>query len=1027
MEQIFSLLFFVGALASIVWGFVIIRLNPKSNINQTYLFICIALSIWSMGFAMSNSESSVEQVLLWRRFSAIGWTSIFSFILHFFLLIANQEYDYKLDKSQYLLYIPAIINLYIFAFSNKMAMVQYNFVKIEYGWTNLAVNNHWDIFFYFYYVSYMLISIIIVWKWGRKTKDKIKARQSKIMLITIVITSIIGGYVDLAANSFLTKPIPQMAPLFIILPVWTMYYSAKQHNILSVKKIKDEELIISSEQEKQIFNSFAIGIVLIGILSFIFEFNSAKSLNIGDGRTSLLKSSLFIVLGISIFLIQRIRKESLREKLTNIILVASIPVVSFQFLNYSAITVWAYSLCIIISSILFNKRVLLISATVVAMITQRLVWILRPEANVIVDRFDFTLRLLIIFVAFLLCRFINKVYIERLKENNYQMAFQNLVSDITLDLVGFTQENSYDKLSHLLEKKGKFFKVDRTYIFTINHNNDTMTYSNEWCDFEIEQEVGTIEDIPIEVFPWWIEQLESKKMVYISDVDDMPKEAKAEQEQLQRQGVKSLISVPITRKGKIHAFIGMDSVIEKKTWSKEHIEMIKIVANILSNVLTPVQIDKETKFRAYNDSLTKLPNRYLFNDKLNHAINLSKRSKEFIAVMFIDLDGFKAVNDTIGHEGGDILLKQVADALSKAIRNTDVVARFGGDEFLIMITNIKDYDEITNIADKIMKIFVDRFKINGNEYIITASAGIATYPFDGEDSNSLIKNADIAMYRAKEEGKNQYILCTKDMREKLIVEMALSNDIYSALRNDEFIVYYQPQIDPLKNKIVGLEALVRWNHPTRGLLSPEVFIPIAEKNNLINSLGEWVLKTACIQIKKWQDIGIPLLKVAINLSAVQIMNPKIVDVINDIIKKTRLDPRYICLEITESIAIKETDYVTDVLNELKKLGVSIAIDDFGTEYSSLTRLKLLPIDLIKIDMQFVQGIECSEKDKAIIMVIISLAHKLNLSVLAEGVETKNQLDFLVQEHCDIVQGYYYYKPMDGTQMEKLLTDLFAVM
>ena len=296
-------------------------------------------------------------------------------------------------------------------------------------------------------------------------------------------------------------------------------------------------------------------------------------------------------------------------------------------------------------------------------------------------------------------------------------------------------------------------------------------------------------------------------------------------------------------------------------------------------------------------------------------------------------------------------------------------------------------------------------------------------PLDGEDSESLVKNADTAMYEAKDNGKNQYSLCTPDMKNEVEKNMKLSNDLYRALERNELVVYYQPQVDLPTSKIVGVEALIRWMHPTRGMISPGVFIPIAEGNSLINSIGEWVLKTACIQNKKWQDMGLPHMNMAVNLSPVQMINPKIVENIENIIKETRLDPKYIELEITESVTIQESDYVIDVLNKLKKIGVSIAIDDFGTEYSSLSRLKMLPIDRIKIDMQFVQGIENNEKDKAITMVIINLAKSLGLNVLAEGVETNSQLEFLNQKMCDYVQGYYYYKPMPAEELEKILVDL----
>ena len=356
----------------------------------------------------------------------------------------------------------------------------------------------------------------------------------------------------------------------------------------------------------------------------------------------------------------------------------------------------------------------------------------------------------------------------------------------------------------------------------------------------------------------------------------------------------------------------------------------------------------------------------------------------------------------------------------KRIRKTDTVARFGGDEFIILLNNIDNHNDISKIADNIMRVFSKPFIINGQEFFITASGGIATYPIDGEDSESLVKNADTAMYEAKDNGKNQYSLCTPDMKNEVEKNMKLSNDLYRALERNELSIHYQPQIDLTSKEITGLEALLRWKHPEYGMISPVVFIPLAEKNGLINSIGEWVLRTACNQNKAWQDMGLLYARIAVNLSVIQFNDPLIVEKVDKILKETGLSPKHLELEITESIAVKENKNVVDILDRLKKLGVSISIDDFGTEYSSLSRLKTLPIDRIKIDMQFIHGIEGNEKDQAITKIIINLANSLNLEVIAEGVETKGQMEFLNQKMCDEAQGYYYYKPMPAEELEEIL-------
>jgi EAL domain-containing protein (putative c-di-GMP-specific phosphodiesterase class I) len=322
--------------------------------------------------------------------------------------------------------------------------------------------------------------------------------------------------------------------------------------------------------------------------------------------------------------------------------------------------------------------------------------------------------------------------------------------------------------------------------------------------------------------------------------------------------------------------------------------------------------------------------------------------------------------------------------------------------------------------DGMMEMFNKPFSLKGQKFYITASAGVTLYPIDGEDPEKLIKNADIAMYRAKQKGKNQYHLCSAEMKEEVQKKMKLTGLLYHALEKDELLLYYQPQVSLRTKTIIGLEALLRWKHPKLGMIYPKSFISIAEQTGLINPIGKWVIETACRQNKMWQDMGLPRIRMAVNASVYQFRDAGFVEHVADVLEKTGLAPEDFELEITETEIIREADYIISILNKLKKLGIVISIDDFGTEYSSLSRLKMLPIDRIKMDMQFVHGIEKSDKDKAITKVIISLAQNLGVKIVAEGVETEQQLKFLSQKMCDEVQGFYCYEPMPAEEIEVVL-------
>ncbi|SDL01371.1 bifunctional diguanylate cyclase/phosphodiesterase [Natronincola ferrireducens] len=455
--------------------------------------------------------------------------------------------------------------------------------------------------------------------------------------------------------------------------------------------------------------------------------------------------------------------------------------------------------------------------------------------------------------------------------------------------------------------------------------------------------------------------------------------------------------------------------------------LIFLDKNILSRLLSiskeieeGEKIQEEMRYLAYHDYLTGLPNRLLLTDRLKQAIHISKRTERIIGVIFLDLDAFKIVNDSIGHDQGDELLKEVAQRLTDTLRKADTVCRMGGDEFLIIIQNLTNVNDLERIVKKIMHIFSYPFKLKEQNFYVTASAGVAIFPEDGEDVEMLIKNADIAMYKAKEKGKNQYVFCSPVMKNQVAETMKLTNCLYRAHERNELILHYQPQISHNTGKIIGVEALIRWNHPELGLVSPGKFIPIAEQTGLINPIGEWVLRTACHQNKAWQDAGFPHIRMGVNLSVYQFQDSNIVTQVESVLKETGLSPKYLELEITESIVMKETSYIVEVLNDLKKLGVIISLDDFGTEYSSLNYLKQLPIDRIKIAIQFIHGIAVSNKDEAITKAIIILAKNLGMNVIAEGVETKQQLTFLSQRMCDEVQGFYYHKPMPASEVEALL-------
>ena len=454
--------------------------------------------------------------------------------------------------------------------------------------------------------------------------------------------------------------------------------------------------------------------------------------------------------------------------------------------------------------------------------------------------------------------------------------------------------------------------------------------------------------------------------------------------------------------------------------SKSESALKKSIEKLQDEVLEHQKTQEQIKYIAYHDTLTGLPNRNLLNELLVHSITLAERNNKCMAVLFLDIDGFKMINDSKGHGMGDQILQEVAERLLKTLRKSDVIARHGGDEFIVIIEELDNCSGVELIANKIVNCFQEPFHLENQDYFLTTSVGVAVYPADGQTPDMLIKNADIAMYKAKENGKNQYLFCTPVMKDVANETMELSTNLYRAIEKNELELYYQPQLSCHNNQIMGVEALIRWRHPVMGLISPAKFIPIAEKTGLILPIGEWVLRTACQQNKKWQEQGLPKIRMGVNLSLRQFHNNDLLNLVESVLKETKLAPQYLELEITETIAMKEKSYIINTLNAFRQIGVSIAIDDFGTEYSSLSYLKHLPVDRLKVAMQFIRGIGIDHKDEALAKGIIVLAKSIGMNVIAEGVETKEQLEFLKNHNCDEIQGYYFFKPLAEAEMTKLL-------
>lgn len=522
------------------------------------------------------------------------------------------------------------------------------------------------------------------------------------------------------------------------------------------------------------------------------------------------------------------------------------------------------------------------------------------------------------------------------------------------------------------------------------------------------------------MFGYSADEVIGKHVTILHDIKNFPSFKKA-YATLIRTGSYTT-DVSLIKKSKEHIYVSLSTSILKDE-NDNPISMVGYLQDISKRKKAEDELYHQKNaldYQAHHDSLTGLPNRVLFHDRLEQGIEKSKRKNKILALFFIDLDHFKEINDSLGHDVGDKMLKIVTDRLKKRVRDEDTIARLGGDEFTIIVENLAKGEDASFLAQKIIDVLSLPIDIDDNQLYISSSIGISLYPNDGLTAQNLLKYADAAMYKAKDEGRNNFQFYSSQMTELMFEKVVMTASLRVALKNQDFIIYYQPQVDAMKNKITGMEALVRWQHQTMGIVSPAKFIPLLESTGLIVELDRFVLKSVMTQIVSWRAKGIDPGVVAMNLSVRQLQQKDFLSTLKSLIKETGCKAEWIALEVTESQIMTNPEEAIKILNKISDEGIELAVDDFGTGYSSLAYLKKLPIDKLKIDQVFVMDLPYDEEDSAITKAVIALAKSLNLSVIAEGVEKKEQKDFLIQNGCENIQGYLYSKPIPANEIEKLL-------
>jgi diguanylate cyclase (GGDEF)-like protein len=821
---------------------------------------------------------------------------------------------------------------------------------------------------------------------------------------TFLLALILGTLTDIAMNSIHHVATPQLASVIILIPIAAILFSIQHYHLITVDNepifFKEGE-ILNIHTHRKIFRYLAVAYLIGAITSFMSSYFILHIPFIEAFWPSLLFTGLSLTLNL-------VNDSSLIDSDKDLILITilsfTIPFLFFHYQEFAAITIWAIPVVFIILLIPFRNEKYLIILGVFYLLSLSVLWVKVPFLVVDVGSADHLNRILFIFLFLVMAVFVNRTFLRRLKENEEQIYLQKLLSEVSADLINISAENQEEKIINLLKRLSLFLKCDRICLVFFDEKEDGhKKYQWQW-------------DNGVCAEPVWLKTVIFEKPVFAADVTVADPEIRSA---LPRE-ISSFFAVPIISNHE-KGVLQVGYLQKKSDWGENQISSLKISSNLLIEALNKLQSEERIKRLAYFDGLTGLPNRALYYEHLEQEIGNASRLCAAIVVVFLDIDNFKAINDTLGHSAGDELLIEIGRRLEEKIRQNDIVSRFGGDEFLFMLSGLNNLSDLQIILDKIMGVFETPIQIRDQELFITASVGVSLYPDDGEDPDTLIKNADLSMYHSKDLGKNRVTFCSTDLKEDLKYKTRLTNDLYRAVERKELELYYQPQVSLKTLEINGIETLIRWNHPKLGLLYPASFIPLAQKHpGLMKPIDQWVIQETCGQMKSWVEQGLKLLPIAVNLSSEQLENPELVEIVNQSLKKNSLLPEYLELEITETLAFQNDQKTVANLKALKALGVSIAIDDFGVEYSSLNRIKTLPFDRIKMDITFIREIDDSPKNRPIAKTIIQLAKILDLRVLAEGVETETQLKFLKESGCDEVQGYYFYRPMKAEEVALLI-------
>ena len=1024
-DFVLSILFYVCSCFYVVFSAYLVINYVNNKINRLFVLLTSSMVTWSLSYSIANSASTAEVNAFWRCMSVFGWGIFYSVLFHFILVLTKTESRLNKRNLLFIIYFPAFINILLYAPFGLIGEKQYQVMQTDFGWIDTHPLDMGKLWINLYPIIYTIPSIILIVRWLRKLEPHSHLkRQVRIFLITVFIPFLVGGITDILPDILGIESFPKVAAIFITIPVTMLFLASKNHGLFLEKRRgvivyqETEELVDSNRL--RLFETVATVFILGAFGAFFTGYFVAG----GNLAKELLLAFIVFILGMLLASIPHVVKKHFAQN-TLFLIISIVGMIFFIItsLDTGAVTVWAVYVIFLLFTIVLNSSIHAILFLIATLLTQVVLGIIRPEAYTIIDITQYLKRIFIIGLSFHAVRYLTGEYASKIKGYQRFSREQEVLEKISSSFISIDRKNVKEKIDEMFEMSAEILEFSNAYLIEFSEDYEDAMILNT-CVKDPESGSSPFHSgmkVKTATLPMAQTLIAQKAPVTCEDFTNIADEAGEQRDFFRSRGIESSFALPVMLDKKITGMIITEFPDRYDIGFREGLlNFLQIVANILGDARKKILYENRLYNSAYFDEATKLANRNMLKKKLNQVIG-DRKGSEKIAVLGIELENLRMIKDTFGHNIGEQIMIESAKNLYNLLDKCCYISRIAVGEFVVVLPNAENREQIEEYAKRILDTFADPVSAEtGIEALfVVVHIGISVSPDNGTDADTLLKNSDLALYDAK--NANEKIAFYTERLESQIAENTLfTNRLFKSLQNEEFFLEFQPQISCDTGQTVGIEALLRWTSDGSKRVPPDRFIPILEQTGLIYDVSLWVLEQTLQEHKKLIAKGFPPLRVSVNLSVVQFQREEFISDFTKIIDKSGVDPKYIELEITESLFSKDPEDVLKKIYKLKELGVSIAIDDFGKGYSSLSRLKLVPFDRIKIDKEIIDYIDLDKKSAPITEIIVLLAKTFRAGITAEGVETEEQADFLKDVHCDEIQGYYYSRPLSPQALEEFL-------